>query len=399
MLDRLTIERMRAEAGEGPILIALSGGGDSVALLHLLAEALGAPRLRAAVVDHALREGSAADADSALGFAEAIGVEGRKLTLSWPDGPKRAQHYARIARYGALCEEARRIGAKLIATGHTRDDQAETVLLRSARGSGWRGLAGVRALAPAPVWPEGRDIRLARPLLRTRRAELRETLSTAGVGWIEDPANTNTDFARVRARVQLAEMEAAGLDPMRFAALAERLRPHVDELDRAALALIDRSAAFEDDLIILDLGAWRAGAAIQHRALSVLLLSAGGGEAEPPADQVDALLPQLEGGAFQGATLAGAWLKPERRGLVIRRDPGALSGRSDGARPLAPLGLNPGEEAIWDRRAALTSEESGWSITANTGAPTLSRGEARRPLAAVPVRWLIRARVTHLLAT
>ena len=333
MLDRLTIERMRAEAGEGPILIALSGGGDSVALLHLLAEALGAPRLRAAVVDHALREGSAADADSALGFAEAIGVEGRKLTLSWPDGPKRAQHYARIARYGALCEEARRIGAKLIATGHTRDDQAETVLLRSARGSGWRGLAGVRALAPAPVWPEGRDIRLARPLLRTRRAALRETLTTAGVGWIEDPANTNTDFARVRARVQLAEMEAAGLDPMRFAALAERLRPHVDELDRAALALIDRSAAFEDDLIILDLGAWRAGAAIQHRALSVLLLSAGGGEAEPPADQVDALLPQLEGGAFQGATLAGAWLKPERRGLVIRRDPGALSGRSDGAPP------------------------------------------------------------------
>lgn len=399
MLDRLTIERMIAEAGEGPVLIALSGGGDSVALLHLLAEALGAHRLRASVVDHALRAGSAADAGRARGFAEALGVSATKLTLTWPDGPKRAQSYARIARYAALCDEARRVGAKLIASGHTRDDQAETVILRAARGSGWRGLAGMRALAPAPVWPEGRDIRLARPLLRTRRAELRDALKARGAHWIEDPANTNTDFARVRARTQLAEMEAAGLDPMRLAALAERLRPHVDELDHAALALIETSAAFEDDMIILDLSAWRTATAIQHRALSVLLLAGGGGEAEPPADQVDALLPQLQAVAFQGATLAGAWLKPERRGLVIRRDPGALSGRADGAPPLAPLALNPGEETVWDRRAALTSEESGWSVIANTGAAMLTRGEVRRPLTAVPVRWLLRARVTHLLAT
>jgi len=399
MLDRLTIERMTAEAGEGPILIALSGGGDSVALLHLLAETLGAHRLHAAVVDHALRDGSAADADRARGFAEALGVSATKLTLTWPDGPKRAQHYARIARYAALCNEARRIGARLIATGHTRDDQAETVLLRAARGSGWRGLAGMRALAPAPVWPAGRDVRLARPLLRTRRAALRETLFSRRATWIEDPANTNTDFARVRARAQLGQMECAGLDPMRLAALAERLRPHADDLDRGALALIETSAAFEGDLIILDLGAWRASAVIQQRALSVLLLAAGGGEAEPPAEQVDALLPQLETPAFQGATLAGAWLKPERRGLVMRRDPGALSGRADGAPPLAPLALSPNEEAVWDRRVALTASESGWSVSANTGAPMLTRGDARRPLTAVPVRWLIRARVTHLLAT
>ena len=399
MLDRLTIERMTAEAGEAPILVALSGGGDSVALLHLLTETLGAHRLHAAVVDHALRDGSAGDADRARSFAEALGVGATKLTLTWPGGPKRAQHYARIARYAALCNEARRIGAKLIATGHTRDDQAETVLLRASRGSGWRGLAGMRALAPAPVWPEGRDIRLARPLLGARRAELRETLTARGAYWVEDPANTNTDFARVRARTQLAEMETAGLDPMRLAVLAERLRPHADELDRAALALIEMSATFEDDLIILDRGAWRVAAAIQHRALSVLLLAAGGGEAEPPAEQVDALLPQIEGAAFQGATLAGAWLKPERRGLVIRRDPGALSGRADGAPPLAPLALIPTEEAVWDRRVALTASESGWWVTANTGAPMLTRGDARRPLTAVPARWLIRARVTHLLPT
>lgn len=397
MLDRLTIERMAAETGEGPILIALSGGGDSVALLHLLKEELGAHRLRVAVVDHSLRAGSARDADSALGFAEALGVGSRKLTLTWPDGPKRAQQHARVARYAALCDEARRVGARFIATGHTRDDQAETVILRAARGSGWRGLAGMRALAPAPVWPEGRGIRLARPLLRARRAELREGLTARGVHWIEDPANTNTDFARVRARTQLAQMEAAGLDPMRFAALAERLGPHVDELDRAALAVIEKSAAFEDDLIIIDPSAWRSGAATQHRALSVLLLAAGGGEAEPPAAQVDALLLQLAG--FQGATLAGAWLKPERRGLVIRRDPGALSGRADGAPALPSLMLIPGENAVWDRRAALTTSESGWSVTANAGAPMLTRGAARRPLTAVPVCWLIRARVTQLLAT
>src|SRR5512145_1318327 len=201
MLDRLTIERMGAAAGDGPIQLALSGGGDSVALLHLMIDQIGAPRVRAAVVDHALRAGSAADARRAHAFARALGVEAAVVTLAWPSaGAKRAQRAARQARYAALCDRARAIGARVIAAAHTADDQAETVLMRAAAGSNWRGLAGMAPLAPVPLWPEGRGLVLARPLLGARREALRTMLRARGAEWIEDPANADPTFERVRAR-------------------------------------------------------------------------------------------------------------------------------------------------------------------------------------------------------
>ncbi|MEZ6022611.1 MAG: ATP-binding protein [Hyphomonadaceae bacterium] len=135
MLDRLTIERMTALAGEGPILVALSGGGDSVALLRLLATALGASRLRAAIVDHALRQGSDTDARRALGFADAVGVTGDILTLTWPAGVRRAQAAARAMRATLRSAHAPAISARVIAVAHSADDQAETVLMRAAGGS------------------------------------------------------------------------------------------------------------------------------------------------------------------------------------------------------------------------------------------------------------------------
>ncbi|MBC7767894.1 MAG: tRNA lysidine(34) synthetase TilS, partial [Phycisphaerales bacterium] len=322
MLDRVTIERLEAAAGDRPILIALSGGGDSLALLHLMAERFGAPRLMAAVVDHGLREGSAADAAHAREMAVAAGVAAEILTLRWPDGAKRGQSAARNGRYAALCDYARRIGAPVIATGHTRDDQAETVLLRAARGSFWRGLAAMAPLAPAPIWPEGRGILLARPLLGARRTELRALLKARGACWLEDPANVNTNFARVRAR---AALEALGSDAMRLAAIAERLAPHARALDDAALALIERAVSFDEDAIAIDPATWLGGEEVRARALSVLLASAGAAERAPEVGAAD----------FTNAlTLAGALVRPSRRAVRISRDPGALTGRADGARPL-----------------------------------------------------------------
>ncbi len=392
MLDRPTIERL----GDGPLLIALSGGGDSVALLRFAVEALGAPRLRAACVDHGLRPGSEADAMRAVGFAEAIGVPARVLTLAWKGESRRTQEAARAARYAALCAEARHVGARFILLGHTRDDQAETVLLRAARGSGWRGLSGMAALAPAPVWPEGRGLRLARPLLGQRRAALRDALRARGADWIEDPANANAAFARVRARAALANMP--GFDPMRLAALAERLAPRAAALDAQALALIGEATNFDADRVAIARAAWRGSRAVRERALAVLITAAGAHPRGPAPEQAAELAEKIEGAGFKGATLAGAALAARAGGVIrVGRDPGALVGRADGAAAIAPLPLPAGVETVWDGRLALTALEPGWSVVVEAGQPTLARRAERAAISSAAPRWLLRARVEHLL--
>lgn len=386
MLDRLTIERTEALCGAQPLIVALSGGGDSVALLHLLAEQCGTARLHAIVIDHALREGSAADAAQARDIAEALGVRAEIIRIDWPNGPKRAQASARDARYAALAAAARRLKARVIVTGHTRDDQAETVLMRAARGSSWRGLAGMRALAPAPIWPEGRGVWLARPLLDARREDLRTLLRARDARWIEDPANANADFARVRARQVLADPK---LDAMRFAVLAERLQPRAVALDEAAHTLIAAAATFEDDAIVVNSAHWQAAPAICARALSVLFAAAGGqSRAREFASDQD---------MSRAFTRDGALLRPTTQGFQITRDPGALSGRADGAKPPQPLLLALHEEAVWDNRLALTAREPGWSVSTAHGKPVLTRGAEQESIANAGANWLLLPRVDHLL--
>jgi tRNA(Ile)-lysidine synthase len=396
MLDRVTIERMAVKAGEGPILVALSGGGDSVALLHLLVETFGAARLRAIVVDHALREGSADDARRARGFAEALGVEADVLTLLWAEGENRGQQAAREARYRVLSEAARRLGAQVIATGHTRDDQAETVFMRAARGASVRGLAGMRALAPVPVWPEGRGLWLARPLLGARRGELRAYLNAKRAAWIEDPANSNDAYERVRARRTLAAMD--GLDPMRFAALAERLAPFATAIDEAAFQLITASTDADMGSIGADRAAFGAAdSAVRQRALTVLVTAAGGHARGPGAEQIARLDAAILAADFEAMTLGGAVVRARGGVLQFTRDRGGLAGRADGTPALAPLALPAGVETVWDGRVALTIAEPGWSVVVEEGAVKLARAEERAALAAALPHWLIRTRVKHML--
>lgn len=390
MLDRATVER--ALAHPGPLVVALSGGGDSTALLHLLAQTIGPARLRAAVVDHGLRDGSAEDARRALGLATELGVDGEVLTLT---GVKRTQAGARGARYAALCAFARAQGAGVIALAHTRDDQAETVFMRAAAGSGWRGLAGMAAFTPAPIWPEGRGLMLARPLLGARRGALRAALVARGARWIEDPANANPAFERVRVRQQLAAHEAAGADVMRLAALAERIAPHVEKLDTAAAALVQRAVRFEADAIQIAPAAWSGAVSVRRRALAALVLAAGAGVREAGGEQLAALEARLSAPSFKSATLAGALLRRASAAILITRDAGALSGRADGASALRPLPLPVGVETIWDGRAAITAPAADWTVIVENGAPALAQNAARLPFTAANPRWLLAERVTR----
>ncbi len=397
MLEASTVALLKQRAGKGPILVALSGGGDSVALLHVLAGCVGSKRLRAVIVDHRLREGSARDAERARQIARSLDVAVRLQELSWPEDAGRGHDAARALRYTALFGEAREHGARIIATGHTRDDQAETVFMRAARGSGLRGLAGMRAFAPAPLWPEGRGLVLARPLLAARRAALRAELEARGAAWIEDPANEDERFARVRARRLLAQFEREGLDPMRFAVLADRLQSHVEATDRQAAALIADTALFREDEIVLQRSRWAGPRSVRVRALEAVIIAASGARRGPAGPGIELIDAALVKGDFDGATLGGAWLQQRGLHIIVRRDPGALFGRAGGVPPIAPLALPPQVQTVWDGRVALTMPSPGWSVVFEGSAPLLRQGEERRPLAAASPQWLLKERVQHIL--
>ena len=202
---------------QGTIVAAVSGGSDSTALLVLLhaflASRADAPRLVAVTVDHGLRAASAAEAETVARLCARLGV--RHETLAW-EGPKPATGLmaaAREARYVLRDEAASRHGSTHVLTGHTRDDQYETVAMRAARGPG-SGLAG---MAPATLFR--RRTWFVRPLIGISRGALRAHLQDAGIGWIDDP--TNTDPAHERARVRAASTGNPDTAPVAAARIAQ----------------------------------------------------------------------------------------------------------------------------------------------------------------------------------
>ncbi|MCX7357146.1 MAG: tRNA lysidine(34) synthetase TilS [Alphaproteobacteria bacterium] len=396
MLDRLTIERMLAWTGEKPVLVALSGGGDSVALLHLLVSELGAARVCAAIVDHALRDGSADDAARARSSAEALGVRAEILTLNWAFGANRAQESARAARYRALCAHARLQGLNTIAAAHTADDQAETVLMRAANGSTWRGLAGIAPFAFAPVWPEGRGLALARPLLEVRRETLRAYLRDRRVAWLEDPANANTIHERVRVRARLSALQAEGFEPLRLTRLAARLRARLDRIDGEARVLVAEAAVFERDRIVLRLSAWRGSRDIRCRALGALMAAVVGAEREPSSTKLAEIERRVTSPEHRGSTHSHVEFVSLGEGAVeLRRE---TLRRSEEPREPAMVVLEPGVETIWDNRFAVAAAEPGWRIRRSGDTPVLDRDPIFPGTQRPTLRSLAADRVAHAFA-
>ncbi|TRO87351.1 tRNA lysidine(34) synthetase TilS, partial [Glycocaulis profundi] len=225
---------------DGPLALGLSGGGDSVALSLILARAArqSGRDVHCLIVDHGLRPESGAEAQTAAARARALGAEARILT--WTD-PRKGQAAARAARHRLLAGACARIGARTLFLAHTLDDRLETLRMRLVRPGSWRGAAGMAVRDPSPVWPEGADLALARPLLDQRRAALRDFLKAEGADWIEDPSNADPAYERVRVR-------AAALDPGEEAALlglSDAAQALEAQTRRAAAALVDRTARLE----------------------------------------------------------------------------------------------------------------------------------------------------------
>ncbi len=233
-------------AGED-VIVAVSGGADSVGLVLGLDELVRggrvAVRLTVAHLDHGLREESAEDARWVEGLAGELGVEvevGRvNVRERVAEAGGNLEQAARGARYEFLREVAERRGARLVLTGHTMDDQAETVLLRLLRGSGAEGLGGMEAVRALGV---GSEVRLARPLLRwARRAETEEYCRVRGVEVRRDAMNEDESFARVRVRRRLLPLMLT-FNPRAVEALAraaELLREDAETLNVGARELLE----------------------------------------------------------------------------------------------------------------------------------------------------------------
>jgi tRNA(Ile)-lysidine synthase len=216
-LDRLFSDWRRAAGG---VLLAVSGGPDSMALLGLAGrwrDRGGQGPLFAATFDHGLRPESAREARLVKDFARALGVPHSILRWTGDKPATRIQERARAARRAALANFARRKGLDLVALAHHRDDQAETLLMRLAAGSGIDGLAGMATLAPL----DGTML-LHRPFLALSKARLVATCAARGWPFIADPSNADPRFARPRWRALAPGLAAEGLTPDRLARLARR---------------------------------------------------------------------------------------------------------------------------------------------------------------------------------
>ncbi|MEH0934410.1 tRNA lysidine(34) synthetase TilS [Micromonospora psammae] len=315
--------------GAGPVLVACSGGADSLALAA--ATAFVAPRLgRAAglvTVDHGLQPGSAERAAAVARWAVEAGldpVESVPVTVAGrPGGPEAA---AREARYEALTSAARRHDAVALLVGHTRDDQAETVLLALARGAGPRGLAGM---------PERRDLAgvpLLRPLLDVTREQTRKACAALGLTPWDDPHNVDPSYARARVRADVLPALARALGPAvrdnlaRTARLVGADSAALDELAAAALAAAPAAApppagvrAVEGGLRVTALAALPA--AVRTRVLHAWareLGAYGAALSHRHVAALDALVTDWHG---QGATALPGGVRVVRRdGRLVRLD-------------------------------------------------------------------------------
>jgi tRNA(Ile)-lysidine synthase len=203
------------------VILAVSGGPDSTALMLLAKRWLDrrprGPELVAATIDHRLRRESRAEAAAVAKLARKLGLRHHTLVWSGKKPKTGLQNAAREARYGLLVVLAQKLKADGVATAHTQDDQAETVLMRLARGSGLSGLAGIRRRS------ERDGITLARPFLELPKARLLATLRKAGIAFVEDPTNRDPRFARPRLRKIASVLAEEGLDAARLAGLAKRI--------------------------------------------------------------------------------------------------------------------------------------------------------------------------------
>lgn len=313
------------------LLVAVSGGSDSKGLLialHRLLQHHSHITLAAATIDHGLRAESATEAQDVATLCAQLGIA--HVIRRW-NGPKPTTGIsaaAREARYSLLADAAKALGANAIVTGHTADDQLETIAMRKQRSATEEapGLSGMadRVLYRNQIW-------IYRPLLSCRRQMIRDFLTHQGLSWVDDPSNTNNHYERARVRATLAKTSDSNLPrPERREALSQQAARLIE-------AHVHKPVA---GVIAIDQAAWQAPPRVLRHALQALVATVGGqnhGPGEQALTQFMALFQRPSGARI---TLGRCLAHRHRHGLLLVRE----------ARGFQAITLAPNETALWDGR-------------------------------------------------
>lgn len=305
---------MERIAAPWPGAVGVSGGGDSIALMLLLADWAKTEKKAAPVVlsvDHGLRADSHKDAEHVEKLARDAGLKAHVLGWKGAKPSSDVEAEARTARYRLMGEwcVANKIPALYVA--HTLEDQAETFLLRLGRGSGLDGLSAMRAVSPLPI-AEFAQTALVRPLLDFHREELRSFLKSRRVEWRDDPMNTDPRFGRVRVRAAWPALEEIGLTPERVADAADHLGRARVALEELTDGLLQRGVRFGPESAVLDpLRLKMQPREIGLRALAAVLSRVSGEPYRPRFDSLERLFDAIVNGALGGgSTLHGCKIAP-----------------------------------------------------------------------------------------
>jgi tRNA(Ile)-lysidine synthase len=304
------------------LLLAVSGGPDSVALMLLVARHLanGSRQIDVATVDHGLRPGSAQEAQQVAAWAQELGLPHHILPWRGPKPETRIQERARAARYHLLAACASGLGNAPIVTAHHADDQAETILFRLSRGSGVTGLAGMSLRA------ERGDAILLRPFLDTPKSTLEAFCRTADYAFLRDPSNGDRKYARARLRALAPLLAERGLDRDALLRLGARAARAEEALASCAAALrqeairhVDRVSACFDPAPLA-----AAPSELLQRVIAgeILRLAPDAPlRLERLERLVTALLAPLAAGDAWRTTLAGVIVECRADALIIRPAP------------------------------------------------------------------------------
>ena len=336
------------------IAVGVSGGSDSTALMHLLvrwfelnSKKIG--NLLVLTVDHGLRPESVQEAEQVARQAAQLRL--RHQILEWQgDKPSTGvQAAAREARYDLMILEAKANGCSALAIAHSLDDQAETLLMRLARGSGLDGLAGMAVVC------ECDGVALVRPLLGLPKSRLTATLRALGVDWVEDPSNEDLAYERIRVRKALGSLASLGIDPAGLGRSARRLARARTALEDTAHAALSRMVESHGGaMAVIDRTEFFAlSEEIRLRLLGQIISAFGGRRVLPQMGKLEKTLEQLdradEDGSSYSTSLGGTLVQMNRSGLIVFREP--LRGDID------EIALIPGQTVKWDGRFLVTLDK------------------------------------------